>query len=80
MPRKPGKERVHTKIVVDVVLDVDKSYSMPEILGKVRESIEFGIQREINHVIAGDLNHKLRGTKALHIIGYVRNWRVVRND
>ena len=80
MPRKPGKERVHTRIVVNVVLDVDKGYNMPKILGKVRETVEFGVQREINHVIAGDMNHKLRGTKALQIVGYVRDWHVVRDD
>ena len=76
MPRRPGKERVKVKISVEVDLDVDKGYKMQDILKCLRSSIEFGIGREVNHVIAGDINGRLSGVEALHIIGYVRDWRI----
>lgn len=76
MPRRPGKERVKVRISVEVDLDVDKGYKLYDILKCLRSSVEFGIGREVNHVIAGDINHRLRGTKAVQIVGYVRDWRI----
>lgn len=76
MPRRSGKERVKVKISVEMSVDVDKGYNMQEILKCLRSSVEFGIGREVNHVIAGDINHKLSGTKAVQIVGYVRDWRI----